>query len=116
MAAMSSDDPEITGPRGRLAEVVIDTARDIVTGGLRAEVLEAAGRLLGLAEPQAMAHLDCLLDPTHGLITDGHVDESSITTLINLRRRHSPTPELDVVASEWPEVLATAGMGTGHRP
>ncbi|HET6735473.1 hypothetical protein, partial [Mycobacterium sp.] len=64
MAAMSADGPEITGPRGRLAEVVIDTAHDIVAGRLRAEVLEAAGRLLGLAEPQAVAHLDCLLDPT----------------------------------------------------
>ena len=107
MAAMSADDPEITGPRGRLAEVVIDTAHDIVTGGLRSEVLEAAGRLLGLAEPQALAHLDCLLDPTHGLIADGKVDESSINTLINLRRRHSPSPDLDVVASAWPTMLAS---------
>ncbi len=107
MAAMSADDPEITGPRGRLAEVVIDTAHDIVTGRLRAEVIEAAGRLLGLAEPQARAHLDCLLDPTHGLIADGQVDESSINTLIDLRRRHSPSPDLDVVASAWPTMLAS---------
>ena len=107
MAAMSADDPEITGPRARLAEVVIDTAHDIVTGGLRSEVIEAAGRLLGLAEPQALAHLDCLLDPTHGLIADGKVDESSINTLINLRRRHSPSPDLDVVASAWPTMLAS---------
>ena len=115
MAAMSSDDPEITGPRERLAEVVIDTASDVVTGHLRGEVIEAAGRLLGLAEPQAQAHLDCLLDPTHGLITDGRVDESSINTLINLRRRHSPSPELDVVASTWRTLLATADLGTGRR-
>ena len=115
MAAMSADDPEITGPRARLAEAVIDTAHDVVTGGLREEVLEAAGRLLGLAEPQALAHLECLLDPTHGLIIDGQVDESSINTLINLRRRHSPSPDLDVVASAWPTVLTTAGLGTGHR-
>jgi len=114
MAAMSSDDPEITGPRERLAEVVIDTARGIVTGRLRGEVLEAAGRLLGLAEPQAQAHLDCLLDPTHGLITDGRVDESSINTLINLRRQHSPSPDLDVVAANWRTLLATAGLGAGR--
>ncbi|MCU1701051.1 MAG: hypothetical protein JWR34_7114 [Mycobacterium sp.] len=114
MAAMSADDPEITGPRERLAEVVIDTARDVVAGQLHGEVLEAAGRLLGLAEPQAQAHLDCLLDPTHGLITDGRVDEPSIDTLINLRRRHSPSPDLDVVASTWQAVLATAGLGTGR--
>jgi hypothetical protein len=115
MAAMSADDPEITGPRERLAEVVTDTAREVVAGRLRGEVLEAAGRLLGLAEPQAQAHLDCLLDPTHGLITDGRVDESSIDTLIALRRQHSPSPELDVVASTWQTLLATAGLGTGRR-
>ena len=114
MAAMSADDPEITGPRERLVEVVIDTARDVVAGQLHGEVIEAAGRLLGLAQPQAQAHLDCLLDPTHGLITDGRVDESSIDTLINLRRRHSPSPDLDVVASTWQTVLATAGLGTGR--
>jgi ABC-type nitrate/sulfonate/bicarbonate transport system substrate-binding protein len=115
MAAMSADDPEITGPRQRLAEVVIETARDVVAGRLRGEVLEAAGRLLGLAEPQAQAHLDCLLDPTHGLITDGRVDESAINTLIALRRQHSPSPDLDVVASTWQTLLATAGLGTGRR-
>jgi ABC-type nitrate/sulfonate/bicarbonate transport system substrate-binding protein len=111
MAAMSADDPEITGPRERLAEVVIDTARDVVAGRLHAAVLEAAGRLLGLAQPQAQAHLDCLLDPAHGLITDGRVDESSIETLIDLRRRHHPSPELDVVASAWPTMLTAAAIG-----
>lgn len=111
MAAMSADDPEITGPRERLAEVVIDTARDVVAGRLEGEVLEAAGRLLGLAPPQARAHLDCLLDPTHGLITDGRVDESSIGTLIDLRRRHSPSPDLDVVTSAWPTMLTAAANG-----
>ena len=71
---------------------MIDTAHDIVTGRLRAEVLEAAGRLLGLAEPQALAHLECLLDPTHGLITDGQVDEASINTLIDLETQAQPEP------------------------
>lgn len=111
MAAMSADDPEITGPRERLAEVVIHTARDVVSGQLRGEVLEAAGRLLGLAPPQAQAHLDRLLDPTHGLITDGRVDESSIETLIDLRRQHSPSRDLDVVASTWQTVLTAAASG-----
>jgi len=114
MAAMSADDPEITGPRERLADVVIGTARDVVAGRLRTEVLEAAGRLLGLAEPQARAHLDCLLDPTHGLITDGRVDESSIETLIDLRREHGPSPDLDVVSATWRTMLATTGFATGR--
>ena len=35
MAAMPTDDPDVAGSRKRLAEAVIDTARDIVTGRLR---------------------------------------------------------------------------------
>lgn len=106
VAALPTDDPQIAEPRTRLAEAVVDTANEIVTGGLHDEAVEAAGRLLGLAPPQARAHLDCLLDRTHGLISDGQIDEASITTLIELRRRHSPSHELDNVASAWPTMLA----------
>jgi len=115
MAAMTADDTTTTGPRNRLAEVVIDTAQDIVAGRLPSETIEAAGRLLGLEKPEALAHLECLLDPTHGLITDGHVDPASIETLIELRRRHSPSPDLDVVAAEWPTMLTTPARRTGPR-
>jgi hypothetical protein len=115
MAALPADDPAVGGPRNRLAQVVIDTAHDIVTGRLRREVVEAAGRLLGLADREAAAHHEVLLDRTHGLITDGHVDEASINTLIDLRRRHSPSPDLDVVASAWPTMLTAAALGTGPR-
>jgi len=115
MAALPADDVTIADPRNRLAEAVIDTAHEIVSGGLQREVLEAAERLLGLAEPEAAAHLACLLDRTHGLITDGHVDDASIKTLIDLRRRHSPSPDLDQVAAEWPAMVTAAGLGTGRR-
>jgi ABC-type nitrate/sulfonate/bicarbonate transport system substrate-binding protein len=115
MAALTDADPTTTGPRNRLAEVVIDTAQDIVAGRLSAETIESAGRLLGLEKPEALAHLECLLDPTHGLINDGHVDDASIETLIELRRRHSPSPDLDVVAAEWPTMLTAATRRTGHR-
>jgi ABC-type nitrate/sulfonate/bicarbonate transport system substrate-binding protein len=115
MAALPEDDPAIADARIRLAEVVIDTAREIVTGRLRWEVLEAAGRLLGLEEREAEAHHECLLDRTHGLITDGHVDEGSINTLIELRQRHSPSADLDAVASEWPTMVTAAALGTGLR-
>jgi hypothetical protein len=113
MAALTTEDTTITGPRNRLAELVIDTAQDIVAGRLRAEVLEAAGRLLSLADPEAAAHHDVLLDRTHGLITDGHVDEASIGTLIDLRRRHSPSADLDMAASDWPTIVTAAASRTG---
>ena len=115
MAALPEGDPTIAGARTRLAEAVIDTARDIVTGRLRREVLEAAGRLLGLEDREAGAHHECLLDRAHGLITDGRVDEASINTLIDLRRRHSPSPDLDAVASEWPTMLTAAALETRPR-
>jgi hypothetical protein len=115
MAALTTDDPAVTAPRNRLAEVVMDTAQDIVAGDLRAEAVEAAGRLLGLEKPEAQAHLECLLDPAHGLITDGHVDDASIDTLLRLRRRHSPSPDLDAVENQWPTMLAAAAHRTGHR-
>ena len=114
MAALPADDATVTDARNRLVEAVIETADDIVAGGLQREVLEAAGRLLGLADPEARAHLECLLDRTHGLITDGRVDEASINTLIDLRRRHSPSPDLDVVAAEWPTMVTAAALGTSH--
>jgi ABC-type nitrate/sulfonate/bicarbonate transport system substrate-binding protein len=115
MAALTTDDPAVTAPRNRLAEVVMDTAQDIVAGDLRAEAVEAAGRLLGLEKPEAQAHLECLLDPAHGLITDGHVDDASIDTLLRLRRRHSPSPDLDAVENQWPTMLAAAAHRTGPR-
>jgi hypothetical protein len=115
MAALPVDDPTIAGPRERLAEVVIDTAREIVSGRLRQEVLEAATRLLGLGDREAAAHHQCLLDRTHGLIIDGRVDEASICTLIDLRRRHSPSPDLATVESAWPTMLTAAASGTGPR-
>ena len=108
MAALPADDDTVADSRNRLVQAVIETADDIVAGGLQREVLEAAGRLLGLADPQARAHLECLLDRTHGLITDGRVDEASINTLIDLRRRHSPSPDLDVVADQWPTMVTAA--------
>ena len=115
MAALPADDPEIAGARERLAEAVIDTARDVVNGRLRQEVLEAARRLLGLEDREARLHHECLRDRTHGLITDGHVDKSSIHTLIDLRRRHRPSLDLDVVESAWPTMLTSAALATGPR-
>jgi ABC-type nitrate/sulfonate/bicarbonate transport system substrate-binding protein len=115
MAALPTGDATIAGPRKRLVEAVIDTAHDIGTGRLEREVLEAAGRLLGLGDRNAAAHHEVLLDRTHGLIIDGHVDAASINTLIDLRRRHSPSPELAEVASAWSTMLTAAAVGAGHR-
>ena len=115
MAALPTDDPKAVDRRKRLAEAVIDTAADIVTGRLAREVVEAAGRLLGLGDREAAAHHEVLLDRRHGLIADGQVDEASINTLIDLRRRHSPSPDLDTVASAWPAMFTEAALGAHHR-
>jgi len=109
--ARSSD-----GPRSTISSLIsFPVAADIVTGRLAREVVEAAGRLLGLGDREAAAHHEVLLDRRHGLIADGQVDEASINTLIDLRRRHSPSPDLDTVASAWPAMFTEAALGAHHR-
>ena len=76
MAALPADDPT-SRSANTSGEVVIDTAHDIVDRSICDErSLEAAGRLLGLADPEAAGTPEVLLDRTHGLITDGRCRRS----------------------------------------
>ena len=105
VAAIESSDPEVRDLRLRFVDVLLETSREILDGQRESEVVEAAMRLLDLDAAEARAHLDCLLDPVRGLIPDGAVDRASIGTLIDLRRRYRPTPELDQVAHSWPSMV-----------
>jgi ABC-type nitrate/sulfonate/bicarbonate transport system substrate-binding protein len=101
VAAVESPDPDVRDVRLRFVDVLLETSREILDGQWEDEAVEAAMRLLDLHEAEARAHRDCLLDPVRGLIPGGSVDEASIATLIDLRRRYRPTPELDQVAESW---------------
>lgn len=83
----------------RLAAALTDTAGAIVSGELTAQATESAARLLGLADPSA--HVAVLCDPLRGLITDGGVDPAAVATLVDLRRRFLPMPELDDIAEAY---------------
>ena len=113
VAAVESPDPDVRNLRLRFVDVLLETSREILGGQWESEVVDAAMRLLDLDEPEARAHRDCLLDPVRGLIPGGAVDEASIGTLIDLRRRFRPTPELDRVAESWPSMVTGRA---GRRP
>lgn len=89
----------------RLVTVLGDTARAIAGGDLDAEALESATRLLGLSSEGATEHLAVLRDPARGLRLNGTVDVASLTTLVDLRRRFLPVPELDGLVERLDEVV-----------
>ncbi len=72
------------------AHAVLDgTARD-------AAILEAEGT--GLAGHLAERYVDRMLDPDRGLVPDGVVDRTSLDAVVDLRRRHLPPREADLLA------------------
>ena len=105
IAALETDDPDVDGPRRRFTLVMLETAREIVEGRREAEVVEAVMELLGLSEAEARAHHACLTSPTSGLTPGGMVDRASINTLVELRRKFAPTPELDAVMGSLSRVV-----------
>jgi ABC-type nitrate/sulfonate/bicarbonate transport system substrate-binding protein len=118
VAALATADDDLVDARRRFVDALLETSREILAGHRDSDVVESAVRLLDLGENEARAHLACLLDPERGLIPDGLVDEASVSTLIDLRRTYAPTPELDVVAASWPEMVVdrarTGSPDTSH--
>jgi ABC-type nitrate/sulfonate/bicarbonate transport system substrate-binding protein len=97
LAALETEEPAVAETRRRFTQVMLETAGQIVEGRREQDVVKAAMVLLELSEDEATAHHTCLMSPTIGLTTDGVVDDASIATLVELRRKFAPTPELDAV-------------------
>jgi ABC-type nitrate/sulfonate/bicarbonate transport system substrate-binding protein len=74
----------------RLTSALTETCRTIVSGGLDSEAAEATQRRLGLDGDLAQRYLERLRDPHDGLVTDGVVDQASLTTLVRLRSAWLP--------------------------
>ncbi len=110
LASHTSDDAAINEARRRLVDVLLETSQQIATGALEPLVLESSMELLGLSDEQAQAHYACLRHPATGLVPDGVVDEASIATLLGLRRRFAPTPELDVVADSLSDFINSRAL------
>ena len=88
----------------RLVLALGETARAILGGEVDREASEAAARLLGLAPNLAAEHVAILRDPERGLIDDGAVDAVALATLVGLRQRFLPTPELDGLSDRFDEL------------
>ena len=88
----------------RLVLALGETAQAILGGELDREASETAARLLGLAPNLAAEHVAVLRDPERGLIDDGSVDATALATLVGLRQRFLPTPELDGLSDRFHEL------------
>jgi hypothetical protein len=94
-----------------LAAVLVTTAARISAGELRAEVIDAAQRVLGLPAGLAEEHYRVFRDSAQGLIPGGRVDAQSIDTVLELRHRYLPSPDLAAVADRLGELLVGLAAG-----
>ena len=76
----------------RLSDALLETARDIVGGGLDVETATSASRRLHLDDELARRYVARLRDPRDGLIPDGVVDRGALETLVRLRTTYLPSP------------------------
>jgi hypothetical protein len=96
----------------RLIGALHETAHGISSVEFDSETCAAATSVLGLGTSTAGEHLAVLRDPTRGLIPDGSVDAASLTTLVALRRRFLPAPELDDVVARLDQVVRSRVLVT----
>jgi ABC-type nitrate/sulfonate/bicarbonate transport system substrate-binding protein len=75
-----------------LSDALLETAREVVQGGLDVEVAASATRQLDLSDDLAERYVARLRDPREGLVPDGVVDRGALETLVRLRTRYLPTP------------------------
>ena len=97
VAALETEDDHVHDTRSRFIDVMLATSSHIVSGERSALVIAAAKDVLGLDDEQAHAHLECLRDRSCGLTPSGVIDQASLDTLIELRRRYLPVPELETI-------------------
>jgi ABC-type nitrate/sulfonate/bicarbonate transport system substrate-binding protein len=108
IAALADGDSERRDAAARLATALHETAHRVLGGAFEREVREAASTVLHLDDDTARAHYACLTDPVTGYIDDGVVEREAMATLIDLRRRFRPAPELDHVLDRFDDVVVAA--------
>ena len=109
IAALADGDAARRGAAQRFASALRETARRVLSGAFESEVREAARTVLHLDDDLARDHYACVMDPVTGYIADGTVARDAMATLIDLRRRFRPAPELDLVMGQLDDVIvATA--------
>ena len=83
-----------------LSDALLETAREIVAGGLGEEAAASAARRLSLDDELAQRYVARLRDPHEGLVPDGVPDRGALETLVRLRTTYLPSP-----AAEGGDVL-----------
>jgi ABC-type nitrate/sulfonate/bicarbonate transport system substrate-binding protein len=76
----------------RLSDALLETAGEIVGGGLGKETAASAARRLGLDDELTQRYVGRLRDPRDGLVPDGVVDRGALATLVRLRTTYLPSP------------------------
>ena len=97
LAALRTSEPETLDAQRRLRDVLRTTIDDVLSGRRDEEVVEIVQPLVHLSETAAREHLACVHDATTGLVAGAVVDRASLATVIELRRRHRPSHQLDEV-------------------
>jgi hypothetical protein len=110
IAALHTEDTDEIALRRRFAGALGEVSREIAEGARDSQVVQAAMSLLGLCEADAITHCECLRDRANGLVPTGRVDVASIVTLVELRRAHRPTGELERVLGSLPEFIAEEAL------
>ena len=85
-------------------DVLAEVAGRISVGELDDVAADSANRLLRLSPDSAAEHVAVLRDPFRGLI-GGAVDVASLETLVALRRRFLPAPQLDDLNARFDELV-----------
>lgn len=91
-----------------LAECLVRTAAAVAAGDLDDAAGESAARRLHLEPALAARYVARMRDPVHGLVPGGLVDEASLRTLVDLRRRYLPAPASERDDGEAADLLDAA--------
>ncbi|MBW4029381.1 MAG: hypothetical protein HIU57_01725 [Acidobacteria bacterium] len=97
LATLRTANPQALDAQSRLREVMRATIDDVLSHRRDDDVVAVVRPLLDLDEDAARQHLDCIHEPSTGLVAHAIVDRASIATIIALRRRHRPSDQLDAV-------------------
>ena len=97
LAALRTSEPGALDAQRRLRDVLRTTIDDVLSGRRDEEVVQIVQPLVHLSESAAREHLACIHDWTTGLVAGAVVDRASLATVVELRRRHRPSHQLDEV-------------------
>jgi hypothetical protein len=95
-----------TEPLLKLEKIISRVIEEILDHKHKDFVISIAMNSLELNEGSAEFHYATMLQPSHGLVSGGIVDKSSINTLIELRNKYLPTPELRNILLDYKALVS----------